>query len=134
MTFAKYKEIHHHFFSFFLQKNEAQPFAPPNLLQSTSASFLSILSVGTVRATLILVPSPHVPRPPPKEILPSNLSHLAEDGVDWSSSVVNLAQKLLFRSVGEENVSMTWKSPKSDDGPTKAPKRSTEMGEGAMYI
>ncbi|KAF8901138.1 hypothetical protein CPB84DRAFT_1623299, partial [Gymnopilus junonius] len=44
------------------------PFSPPNLIQTTSASFLSILSVGDVQGTLILLPSPHIPHPPPKQV------------------------------------------------------------------
>ncbi|KDR79097.1 hypothetical protein GALMADRAFT_154087 [Galerina marginata CBS 339.88] len=115
-----------------IPNTNAELFAPPNLIQSTSASFLSILAVGPVEGTLILLPSPHTPHPPPKEISPSNFSHLSQDSVDWSTQQINLAQKLVFQTLGEK-VDQTWK-PSDNEHKEKAPKRSTEIGEGGMYI
>jgi hypothetical protein len=49
-----------------LPKSTAQPFAPPNLLLSTSAAFLSLLEATTsCPGLLLLLPLPQIPRPPP---------------------------------------------------------------------
>jgi hypothetical protein len=61
-----------------LQDLIAQPFMPPNLLQSTTASFLSILSLRrsllkhnsmTPSFAAILLPSPHTPSHRPTNII-----------------------------------------------------------------
>lgn len=119
---------------FITKVEDAQPFAPPNLIQSTSASFLGILSIAQppIEATLILLPSPHIPHPPPKEVSPSNISHLAQDDVEWPTQQVNLAQTLLFQGLGE-TVDQAWK-PVETVQKEKTPKRTTEIGEGGMYI
>jgi hypothetical protein len=49
-----------------LPKSTVQPFAPPNLLLSPSAAFLSLLETTTrCPGLLVLLPLPHIPRPPP---------------------------------------------------------------------
>lgn len=49
-----------------LPKSTAQPFAPPNLLLSPSAAFLSLLEATTrCPGLLLLLPLAHIPRPPP---------------------------------------------------------------------
>jgi len=111
---------------------DAELFSPPNLIQSTSASFLAILSVSKTSGTLVLLPSPHIPHPAPKQISASNFSQLAQDSVEWPSQLINLAQTLLFQALGED-VNQTWR-PSKNDHAGKAPKRSTEIGEGGMYI
>lgn len=116
----------------FVQEKDAQLFAPPNLLQSTSASFLFILSITEGNGTLILLPSPYVPHPPPKQIAPSNVSQLAYDDIEWDSRLINKAQDLVFRAIGEE-VKQSW-APLANQSKEKLPKRNTEIGEGGMYI
>ncbi|KAJ3489285.1 hypothetical protein NLJ89_g11543 [Agrocybe chaxingu] len=113
-------------------EGKAELFSPPNLIQSTSASFLSILSVTSTPATVILLPSPHIPHPPPKQISTSNISHLTYDDVEWPTDLVNTAQSLLFKAVGE-NVDHAWK-PLERKKKEKPSKRNTEVGEGGMYI
>ena len=49
-----------------LPKSTAQPFAPPNLLLSPSAAFLSLLeATASCPGLLLLLPLPRIPRPPP---------------------------------------------------------------------
>ena len=49
-----------------LPKLTAQPFAPPNLLLSPSAAFLSLLeATPSCPGLLLLLPLPHIPPPPP---------------------------------------------------------------------
>ncbi|KAF8955389.1 hypothetical protein BDZ97DRAFT_1907691 [Flammula alnicola] len=115
----------------FLDK-EAELYSPPNLLQSTSASFLSILGISDVPGTLVLLPSPHIPQPSPKQISPSNFSHLAQDDVEWPAHLVNTAQKLVFHALGE-STTRSWQ-PRDGGTKEKPPKRTTEIGEGGMYI
>jgi len=115
-----------------LLEKDAQLFAPPNLLQSTTASFLSILSITESNGTAVLLPSPHIPPPPPRQIAPSSISHLAQDDVEWASQLINDAQTLVFRTIGEE-IKHSW-TPPSNQTKQKLPKRNTEIGEGGMYI
>ncbi|PPQ82693.1 hypothetical protein CVT25_009423 [Psilocybe cyanescens] len=120
-------------------KSQAEPFAPPNLISSTSASFLTTTSSSTsFSRTLILLPSPHIPHAPPKVLSPSNFSQLEQDAVEWPAALINAAQDLVFHSLaaeGEEaNTSKhTWAVPPSAQR-EKAPKWSTQIGEGGMYI
>ena len=115
-----------------MQEKDAQLFAPPNLLQSTSASFLFILSITGGNGTVILLPSPHIPQPPPKQIAPSNVSQLAYDDIEWDSQLINQAQDLVFHDIGEE-LKHSW-APLANQTKEKLPKRNTEIGEGGMYI
>ncbi|KAF8816419.1 hypothetical protein BYT27DRAFT_7183959 [Phlegmacium glaucopus] len=114
-----------------LLDNKAELFMPPNLIQATSASFLSILSVRGIVGTLIVLPSPHIPLPRPKQISPSNLSRLNEDEVEWSPILMRTAQNLLFQALGEPTHG-TWEyvDPRKD----KTTKQRTEVGEGGMYL
>ena len=51
-----------------LPKSTTQPFAPPNLLLSPSAAFLSLLEATvSCPGLLLLLPLPHIPRPPPRD-------------------------------------------------------------------
>ncbi|KAF8625695.1 hypothetical protein AX15_005265 [Amanita polypyramis BW_CC] len=114
-----------------LIRAKAQPFNPPNLIQSTSASYMSIVSTGdSTDSILILLPSARVPRPPPATILPPDISHLPEDHDRWSSDVMNVAQQLLLVEFGEEAQSK-WVLA---DAPLRvgSPKRKTL--DSLMYI
>lgn len=114
-------------------KSKAVSFSPPNLLLSTSAAFLSILSMSLASpGTVILTPSPHVPHPPPKVLSPSNFSHLSEDRFEWSHGAINTTQELLFAVIGEPPPPK-WENAKGKDIPTPGQKRG-DIGEGGMYI
>ncbi|KAG6844855.1 hypothetical protein H0H87_003098 [Tephrocybe sp. NHM501043] len=117
-----------------LLKLKAQPFAPPNLIQSTSASFLSVLSVSPsqIPGTLILVPSPHIPSSAPKVLQSSNFSHFDEDPVEWPQATINLAQELLFGTIGE-NVPR-WVRQGTTHNKASSVKNKGDVGEGGMYI
>lgn len=117
------------------QGGQAQPFAPPNLINTTSAAFLSLLTISNILGTLILLPTPNVLKPAPRTIEPNNFTHLTQDVTEWPALVMNRAQQLLFRAINEPT-NQPWQpkgglpsSPKS----TPASRRS-EIGEGGMYI
>ncbi|KAF5381793.1 hypothetical protein D9615_005508 [Tricholomella constricta] len=115
-------------------KSKAEPFAPPNLIQSTSASLLSILSTiyRLTPGTLVLIPSPHIPHPPPKVLEPSNFLQLSEDRFEWPDNVMNVAQDLLFTALGEE-LPPRWVQGKQH-GVTNGSRKRSEVGDGGMYI
>ncbi|KAG6866160.1 hypothetical protein C0991_008114 [Blastosporella zonata] len=113
-------------------KAKVEPFMPPNLIQSTSASFLSVLSTSHGQTnTLILVPSPHIPPPPPKVLEPSNLLHLNQDPVEWPQATISLAQEVLFASIGE--TAPRWVQKTNHHG-TSSTRKKSDVGEGGMYI
>ncbi|KAF9004660.1 hypothetical protein BDQ17DRAFT_1278843 [Cyathus striatus] len=111
---------------------EIELFSPPNLIHSTSASFMSILAITNIMVSLILLPSPLIPHPAPKTIMPSNISHLAHDDVEWSVSAMNRADKLLFDAI-KENIDRKWEL-KDDHRNTTVTTKTTNIGEGGMYI
>ena len=99
-------------------KSTALPFAPPNLLLSPSAAFLSLLEATTrCPGLLLLLPLPHIPRPPPQRdpepirtttewpvTLLEDLSSLvsAEEGVGnviWDAKTMIAALKTRARNV-----------------------------------
>jgi hypothetical protein len=119
-----------------------QPFAPPNLIQSTSASFLSILSLPSAdrepsaSGTLILLPSAHIPPPPPNTIAPTNISRLEDVSDGWPTQILQAAQQALFAAIGEK-CNMIWevqKGNKRDKEMTSGRRRDGDLGEGGMYI
>ncbi|ESK88693.1 hypothetical protein Moror_3032 [Moniliophthora roreri MCA 2997] len=121
-----------------LQKN-TELFEPPNLIHSTtSAALLSHIVTQDPRslASLILLPFPRVPAPPPKTLQPSDFSHLTEDEYQWSFEMMNHTHNLLASLTGKfKNPSPVWQKPKHSK-PTighQSSARST-VGEGGMYI
>ncbi|TFK37065.1 hypothetical protein BDQ12DRAFT_685759 [Crucibulum laeve] len=112
--------------------DQAQQFSPPNLIQSTSASFLTIFSVANLMGFLVLLPSPHIPHPAPKAVSQSNYSQLSQDDVDWPSSTLTSAHELLFKVVGEP-IKQKWE-PKNAPGTESTPRKRGDVGEGGMYI
>ncbi|KAF4610202.1 hypothetical protein D9613_010601 [Agrocybe pediades] len=110
---------------------EAHPFSPPNLNQSTSAAFLAIASTISTQATLLLLPTPHISPSPPKEISSSNFSSLSRDDIEWTTEQINTVQRLAFKMLGQE-VDHPWVAPEKQAVQTS--KKSTEIGEGGMYI
>jgi len=126
-----------------IQSLNVQPFSPPNLIQSTCASFLSIIPTllsfssnleASCTGTLILLPAPHIPPPPPSSIAPTNILSL-DDGSEavWEACIIREAQKVLFGAVGE--VVGEWEAGKAA-GIGEKPKvgRRGDLGEGGMYI
>lgn len=116
-------------------ESAAEPYAPPNLIQSTSAALLSILSTShpSVQGTLILVPSPHIPHPSPKVLAPSNFLQLAEDRFEWAEQTVNAAHELLFAVIGENKLPK-WEHGDNRKGVTRAGRKKSDVGDGGMYI
>ncbi|KAK7044825.1 membrane-bound transcription factor site-2 protease-like protein [Favolaschia claudopus] len=110
----------------------AQPFATPNLVQSTSAAFVAHRAEQSASATLLLVPAPHITPPAPRELSSSDYS-LSGDTTSWSSAHVRTAHALLFAELGEQ-VASTWKEPPAEK-PTagRARKRPIDTDIG-MYI
>ncbi|KAG6888435.1 hypothetical protein C0995_008252 [Termitomyces sp. Mi166 len=116
-------------------KSKAEAFAPPNILQSTSASFLSVLSTthSQSHGTLILVPSPRIDPPPPKILEPSNFLRSDQDPFDWSETMINLAQDLVFGSLGD--TAPHWIRPTGSAGAgASSARKKSDVGEGGMYI
>ncbi|KAG5653778.1 hypothetical protein H0H81_010619 [Sphagnurus paluster] len=116
-------------------ESAAEPYAPPNLIQSTSAALLSILSTShpSVQGTLILVPSPHIPHPSPKVLAPSNFLQLAEDRFEWAEQTLNAAHELLFAVIGENKLPK-WEHGDNRKGVTRAGRKKSDVGDGGMYI
>jgi hypothetical protein len=118
-----------------------QPFSPPNLIQSTSASFLSVLSLPSpdqklpISGMLILLPSGNIPPPPPSDIAPTNTSRLEGNHEGWSAETVQAAQQALFAAVGEK-CSMVWegKGRKGLKDIGMGRRRKGDLGDGGMYI
>jgi hypothetical protein len=123
-----------------------EPFSPPNLIQTTSASFLSILSTRLAHpstqdpnpsgtGTLILLPIAHIPPPPPSSIAPTSLSNLDDESeARWKTKFVRQAQSVLFGALGEKGGE--WEALSDKSGDVEKPKigRRGDLGEGGMYI
>ncbi|KAF9527186.1 hypothetical protein CPB83DRAFT_856518 [Crepidotus variabilis] len=128
----------------FLDKEGVQPFAPPNLIQSTSASFLSIASLpsSSDSNTLLLLPSPRIPSHRPKQIekneFPSPGSDQDED-FEWSIDMLSKVHRLLFDAIGEQDVASrkVWKLAVRTDqaeAKEKSPRKNVHIGDSGMYI
>ncbi|KAH9475923.1 Myosin regulatory light chain cdc4 [Psilocybe cubensis] len=127
---------------------EAKPFEPPNLVAATSAAFLTSSSPSSssstpLTRTLILLPTPHIPPSPPRTLsASSSTSALSQDNddddVDWSTQLVNSAQRLLFRAIGKgEDGMREWVKPSnSKEDVTGGVKRrkGAEVGEGGINL
>ncbi|KAF9479796.1 hypothetical protein BDN70DRAFT_878332 [Pholiota conissans] len=135
----------------FLTSSAARLFAPPNLIQSTSAAFLSLASLppptpspstpsSPLQATLILIPAPHIPPPAPKDITASlsllSQDHHDDDGVGAAvPKLVGDAQRLVFEALGERGAAArVWQVGAAGKEREGVAKRRTEVGEGGMYI
>ncbi|KAF7377769.1 Membrane-bound transcription factor site-2 protease-like [Mycena sanguinolenta] len=109
----------------------AQPFAAPNLVQSTSAAFVALRAEHSASATLLLVPAPYVTPPAPRDLAPSDFSHW-DDPSPWAPTTVRTAHALLFAALGEQGT-QTWKDPAPEKPSAVARKRPTDT-EFSMYI
>ena len=129
----------------FFQDSEIELFAPPNLLQSTTASLLNELFLRSISedstrgvTAIILVPSPKIPPPPPVSF---NDRGSAGEFVDtnWGREFLERAHKLLFAIAGEvvDESNLRARAKSAVKPPISAGiARSTlgEVGEGGMYI
>jgi hypothetical protein len=112
----------------------AQPFMPPNLLQSTTSSFLAILSVrnsqqrGTPAFSSILLPSPKT-----TYHISTKLARSKDLPVEWSTQLMSMVHNDLFLAVGEK-ANLMWGTGNDklrDYIPTAV---NGDLGEGGMYI
>ncbi|KAG1810615.1 uncharacterized protein BJ212DRAFT_1377747 [Suillus subaureus] len=119
-----------------------QSFAPPNILQSTSAAFMSAMNIRTLssshqsHAVILLLPSPGIPRTAPSKLSSSRLSRPSGDQA-WSVEMMAEVDEKLFGVVNAER-SGTWAlrsaAAGSAFGLSKKRQNLAEVGEGSMYI
>ncbi|KAI5896388.1 uncharacterized protein SCHCODRAFT_02614711 [Schizophyllum commune H4-8] len=120
----------------------AHPFAPPNLLQSTTASFLSILNFAypDMPATAVLLPAQHIPHPAPKDLAPSTIpstDYLATDYLDeqgWDAEMLSKAVEMTLCHEVPNDVLLTSMTPKQRAELQGRRTRGAAVGEGGMYI
>jgi len=105
-----------------LQGARAEAFAPPNVIKTTSAAFISILSARTTcSVTLILLPRPQINERTPLTIEQISYDTI-EDSYTWPEEMMNQADNLLVNAIGESQ-RRKWRRAA---GP--------QLGEGGMYI
>ncbi|KAF8528444.1 hypothetical protein BU17DRAFT_37967, partial [Hysterangium stoloniferum] len=108
----------------------AEPFYPPNIINSPSASFLSIIEHSSdMSGTLVLLPSAHMPSPAPSQFV----SHFGPEPQDeWEPSTLAALHENVCSVLG---IQSTWKDTRSPGRPfnVKASRRG-DIGEGGMYI
>ena len=90
-------------------------------------------SSAAIPGTLILLPSPHIPPPPPSDIAPINFSPPENRGQIWNTSILQEAQNALFTSVGEKS-DIIWKGGAVLYEKRSGISRKGDLGEGGMYI
>ncbi|KAG2038008.1 hypothetical protein BDR03DRAFT_919064 [Suillus americanus] len=119
-----------------------QSFAPPNILQSTSAAFMSAMNIRTLssshqsNAVILLLPSPQIPRTAPSQLSSSRLSRPSGDQA-WAVEMMVVVDKNLFGVVDAKR-SGTWALRSTPAGSafglSKKKQNLAEVGEGSMYI
>ncbi|KAJ7021034.1 hypothetical protein C8F04DRAFT_1013612 [Mycena alexandri] len=109
----------------------AQPFAAPNLIQSTSAAFVALRAERMATAALVLVPAEQVTPPAPRDLAPSDFSHW-NDPAPWTAAPVRTAHALLSAALGEQVNAWTEPAPEKPSA-AQTRKRPTETEVG-MYI
>ncbi|KAG2340604.1 hypothetical protein BDR05DRAFT_915633 [Suillus weaverae] len=120
-----------------------QKFAPPNILQSTSAAFMYAMNIRTLSsshqssAVILLLPSPDIPRTAPSKLSSSRLSRPSGDQA-WSVEMMVEVDERLLGVVGAKR-SGTWalrsmSHAGSTFGWSKKRQNLAEVGEGSMYI
>ncbi|KAI0045793.1 hypothetical protein FA95DRAFT_1583281 [Auriscalpium vulgare] len=106
------------------------PFEPPNLLQTTSAAFASIISrTPETSATILLLPSPNIPRPRKSELDSSDHPSSYDSDATWSPATLQDVHSTLF----SDDPAQQW----VDKGGRKtvaAARRTGDVGEGGMYM
>lgn len=120
---------------------ELELFAPPNLLQSTTASLVSnifwksLQSTESYTAALFLLPSPKLPIAPPTTIRPSSFSSSGD--IQWSKKTMQKVHQWLFEVIGETENVMQWVEKISGSSELQNENRRRAqggIGEGGMYI
>lgn len=132
------------------------PFSPPNLIQSTSAAFLSIIYVSLttslatpsaaeppIKATLLLLPSPHIPQARSSELSRSSagtvsVEEYANDGLDgWSRQMMEGVDACLLGVEGAK-AGRAWKVEGKKGSASAIVNggrgRRGDVGDGGMYI
>ncbi|KAI5114977.1 hypothetical protein M0805_006781 [Coniferiporia weirii] len=127
------------------------PFAPPNLLQTTSAAFLTILALHAhslsqpkstkADALAILVPSRRAPKPAPHLLDRDHNNSFAEgtalsaleDSEGWDPAVVRAAHSALQLAAGCKG-STGWLGQAGKDVAGQGRRRRAAEMEGSMYI
>ncbi|KAG1721203.1 uncharacterized protein EDB91DRAFT_1176647 [Suillus paluster] len=121
--------------------NPFQTFAPPNILQSASAAFMSAMNIRTLssshqnNAVVLLLPLPGIPRTAPSKLSPSRLSRPSGDPA-WPVEMMVEVDERLFEVVGAKR-SGTWalkSTPAGSASLTQKRRNFAEVGEGGMYI
>ncbi|KAH7905724.1 hypothetical protein BJ138DRAFT_1017328, partial [Hygrophoropsis aurantiaca] len=115
-----------------------QLFAPPNLVQYTSAAFMAELSLRSIRSPhptstiLILLPSPHIDPSAPASLITTQMIPLSNN--IWSAQMMQPVQHLMCTFIGE-NVDCSWENHDSKTNhKIQSAKRFGDVGEGSMYI
>jgi len=110
-----------------------EPFSPPNLIQSTSAAFFSLISLARqvspqspIEVTLFLFPGPYHPLNSPED-LTSTVSSLNESDDLWSRDLSKSVHEVLSWGKHEWNLKGKGNSSYSQG------KRRPRV-EGSMYI
>ncbi|KAG2138452.1 uncharacterized protein EDB93DRAFT_1090736, partial [Suillus bovinus] len=122
-----------------------QHFAPPNILQSTSAAFMSAMTIRSLllsyqnNAVILLLPSPETPHTTPSKLLTNSRLSRASGDQAWSVEMMVEVDERLFGVVGAKR-SGTWalglgSTPAgSTFCSSKKRQNLAEVGEGSMYI
>ncbi|ETW75330.1 hypothetical protein HETIRDRAFT_331260, partial [Heterobasidion irregulare TC 32-1] len=112
----------------------APSFAPPNLIQTTSAAFLSIVSVSSPSpsATAFLLPSPRIPRPRPSDLTQQDVSTISEEDIAWPSATMQTVDQAVFEVLGETLKRQWRRKDGAREGKSQLKRR--EVGDGSMYI
>ncbi|KAL5514593.1 hypothetical protein ACEPAG_1909 [Sanghuangporus baumii] len=127
-------------------------FAPPNLIQSTTAAFLNLLALpsksqNASSGLAILVPSRRAPLPSPKSIpldedesasATSSVLSSIEDSEDWDPALLHQTHQMALEAAGIHDRAGEWTDPilnRREKKPAKpyGRRRLTEAEEG-MYI
>ncbi|KAF9070677.1 hypothetical protein BDP27DRAFT_1292211 [Rhodocollybia butyracea] len=108
-------------------------FAPPNVIHSTtSAAVLTYAAFAfESQPTLLLLPFPRIPSPPPKTLANSDFSHLSEDQYQWDDSTMVDVHRALLGGGAEAE----WRMPSNSSRPSQAINlKNRPMVDGGMFI
>jgi hypothetical protein len=124
--------------NFPVQDASIQLFEQPNLLQSTSAAILSIAALppfAHTAATLLLLPSPQIPRTKPATLAHSSYDMISHDATPWLAEMMRAVSSGLLFSLGMQS-EFIWKENVADSAATRSMRlnRRSDVGEGGMYI
>ncbi|THH11628.1 hypothetical protein EW146_g7979 [Bondarzewia mesenterica] len=109
-------------------------FAPPNLIQTTSAAFMSIIAVSSqmasqtppvLKSSLVILPSPHVPRPRLPDLAKPNVSSIYDEDMSWQAATLREVDRGIFGMFGE-SVGRTWEKKEKE----RPAARRGDAGEG----